>query len=42
MLVIFIYVYKDREYGDLAANTGQTNEKLFTNIIPNQPTIIYQ
>ena len=40
MLVTFIYVYKGREYGDLAANTGQTNEKLFTNIIPNQPTIL--
>ena len=26
MLVIFIYVYKGREYGDLAANIGPTNE----------------
>ena len=40
MLVIFIYVYKGREYGDLAANIGPTNEKPFTNIIPNQPTIL--
>ena len=39
--------YKGREYGDLAANIGSTNEKPFTNIIPflmniipNQPTIL--
>ena len=31
---------QDREYGDLAANIGPTNEKPFTNIIPNQPTIL--
>ena len=30
--------YKGREYGDLAANIGSTNEKPFTNIISNQPT----
>ena len=29
-----------REYGDLAAIIGTTNEKPFTNIIPNQPTIL--
>ena len=40
MLVIFINVYKGKEYGDLAANIGSTNEKSFTNIIPNQPTIL--
>ena len=28
-----------REYGDLVAIIGTTNEKPFTNIIPNQPTI---
>ena len=27
MLVIFINVYKGKEYGDLAANMGPTNEK---------------
>ena len=27
--------------GDLAANIGSTNEKPFTNIISNQPTILY-
>ena len=39
--------YKGREYGDLAANIGSTNEKPFTNIIPflmniipNQPTVL--
>ena len=32
--------YKVREYGDLAANIGSTNEKPF-NIISNQPTILY-
>ena len=32
--------YKGREYGDLAANVGPTNEKPFTNIIPNQPTML--
>ena len=26
MLVIFINVYKGKEYGDLAANIGPTNE----------------
>ena len=26
--------------GDLAANIGPINEKPFTNIIPNQPTIL--
>ena len=30
--------YKGREYGDLAANIGSTNEKPFTKIISNQPT----
>ena len=40
MLVVFINVYKGRGYGDLAANIGPTNEKPFTNIIPNQPTIL--
>ena len=40
MLVIFINVYKGREYGDLAANIGPINEKPFTNIIPSQPTIL--
>ena len=40
MLVVFINVYKGRGYGDLAANIGPTNEKPFTNIIPNQPTIV--
>ena len=29
-----------REYGNLAAIIGITNEKPFTNIIPNQPTIL--
>ena len=29
-----------REYGDLVAIIGTTNEKPFTNIIPNQPTIL--
>ena len=29
-----------REYGDLEAIIGPTNEKAFTNIIPNQPTIL--
>ena len=29
-----------REHGDLAAIIGPTNEKAFTNIIPNQPTIL--
>ena len=29
-----------RKYGDLAAIIGTTNEKPFTNIIPNQPTIL--
>ena len=29
-----------REYGDLAAIIGTTNEKPFTNIIPNQSTIL--
>ena len=38
MLVTFINVYKGKEYGDLAENIGSTNEKPFTNIIPNQPT----
>ena len=28
MLVIFINVYKGKEYGDLAANIGPTNENL--------------
>ena len=42
MLVIFINVYKGKEYGDLAATIGLTNEKPFTNIIPNQPTILYE
>ena len=40
MLVIFINVYKGREYGDLAANIGPINEKPFTNIIPSQPTML--
>ena len=40
MLVVFINVYKGSGYGDLAANIGLTNEKPFTNIIPNQPTIL--
>ena len=40
MLVIFINVYKGREYGDLAANIGPINEKPFTNIIPSHPTIL--
>ena len=40
MLVIFINVYKGREYGDLAASIGPINEKPFTNIIPSQPTIL--
>ena len=40
MLVISISVYKGRGYGDLAANIGPTNEKPFTNITPNQPTIL--
>ena len=40
MLVILINVYKGREYGDLAANIGSTNEKPFTNIISNQPTML--
>ena len=35
---MFNNVYKGKEYGDLAANIGPTNEKPFTNIIPNQPT----
>ena len=29
-----------REHGDLAAIIGPTNEKAFTNIVPNQPTIL--
>ena len=29
-----------REYGNLAAIIGITNEKPFTNVIPNQPTIL--
>ena len=33
--------YKGREYGDLAINIGSTNEKPFTNVISNQPTILY-
>ena len=41
MLVIFINVHKGEEYGDLAANIGPTNEKPFTNMILNQPTILY-
>ena len=38
MLVIFII--RAGNNGDLAANIGSTNEKPFTNIIPNQPTIL--
>ena len=38
--MLVIYVYKGRGYGDLAANIGPTNEKPFTNITPNQPTIL--
>ena len=41
MLVVFINVYNGRGYGDLAANIGPVNEKPFTNIIPNQPTILH-
>ena len=38
--MLVIYVYKGRGYGDLAADIGPINEKPFTNIIPNQPTIL--
>ena len=38
---MFNNVYKGKEYGDLAANIGPTNEKRFTHIIPNQPTVLY-
>ena len=41
MLVMFNNVYKGKEYGDLAANIGSTKEKPFTNVISNQPTILY-
>ena len=44
LYLFFLYAsyihYKGREYGDLAANIGSTNEKPFTNIISNQPTIL--
>ena len=33
-------MYKGRGCGDLAVNIGSTNEKLFTNTISNQPTIL--
>ena len=32
---------RDKRYGDIAVNIGSTNEKLFTNTISNQPTILY-
>ena len=37
---MFINMYKCRGFRDLAANIGSTNEKPFTNIIPNQPTML--
>ena len=44
MLVIFIYVYKGREYGDLAANIGPTNENpspliLYNNFLTSQKSL---
>ena len=39
--MLVIYLYKGKGYGNLVANIGPINEKSFTNIIPNQPTILY-
>ena len=38
--MLVIYSLTCIRAGDLAANTGPINEKPFTNIIPNQPTIL--
>ena len=38
--MLIIYSLTCIRAGDLAANIGSTNEKPFTNIIPNQPTIL--
>ena len=38
--MLVIYSLTCIRAGDLAANIGSTNEKPFTNIIPNQPTIL--
>ena len=38
--MLVIYLLTHIRAGDLAANIGSTNEKPFTNIIPNQPTIL--
>ena len=38
--MLVIYLLTRIRAGDLAANIGPTNEKPFTNIIPNQPTIL--
>ena len=38
--MLVIYLLTRIRAGDLAANIGSTNEKPFTNIIPNQPTIL--
>ena len=38
--MLVIYSLTCIRAGDLAANIGPINEKHFTNIIPNQPTIL--
>ena len=38
--MLVIYSLTCIRAGDLAANIGPTNEKPFTNITPNQPTIL--
>ena len=38
--MLVIYSVTCIRAGDLAANIGPINEKPFTNIIPNQPTIL--
>ena len=38
--MLVIYSLTCIRAGDLAANIGSTNEKPFSNIIPNQPTIL--
>ena len=38
--MLVIYSLRCIRAGDLAANIGPINEKHFTNIIPNQPTIL--